>query len=86
MKREIKVVKVRTREEMRRLIMDCLMEHSEIRSMAMRASNLQLYFYEQGWMDALRTLRDALSEEGLILYRFVEEEKQREEYGDRSVQ
>ena len=86
MKREIKVVKVRTREEMRRLIMDCLMEHSEIRSIAMRTSNLQLYFYEQGWMDALRTLRDALSEEGLILYRFVEEEKQREEYGDRSVQ
>ena len=86
MKREIKVVKVRTREEMRRLIMDCLMEHSEIRSMAMRTSNLQLYFYEQGWMDALRTLRDALSEEGLILYRFVEEEKRREEYEDRSVQ
>jgi len=86
MKREIKVVKVRTREEMRRLIMDCLMEHSEIRSMAMRTSNLHLYFYEQGWMDALRTLRDALSEEGLILYRFVEEEKRREEYEDRSVQ
>jgi len=86
MKREIKVVKVRTREEMRRLIMDCLMEHSEIRSMAMRTSNLQLYFYEQGWMDALRTLRDALSEEGLILYRFVDEERRREEYEDRSVQ
>ncbi len=86
MKREIKVVKVRTREEMRRLIMDCLLEHSEIRSMAIRTANLHLFFYEQGWMDALRTLRDALSEEGLILYRFVEGEKQREEYEDRSVQ
>ena len=36
--------------------------------------------YEQGFLDALKTIRDLLSEDGLLMYRYVfEEETQREE-------
>jgi len=86
MKREMKIVKVKNKAELRRIINECLIEHSEIRTLAMRTNNLNLYFYEQGWIDALRTLRDAISKDGLILYRYVSEEREERNYGNESYQ
>ena len=71
MKREMKIVKVKDIAKLRGLINECLIEHSEKRTLALNTNNLHLFFYCQGFMDALRTIRDAISEEGLTLYRYV---------------
>ena len=47
--------------------------------------NLHAVFYEQGWIDALKTVRDVISKDGLMLYRYkldIEEqtEKEREKH------
>ena len=86
MKREMKVVKVKNTAELRGLINECLIEHSEKRSLAMNTGNLHLFFYCQGFMDALRTIRDAIGEEGLTLYRYVRDEAEERNYGNESYQ
>jgi len=76
MEREIIHKKIRSIKELREFITDYLIEHSEQRAKAMITANINAVFYEQGWMDALRTIRDIISKEGLLMYRYAEEEKQ----------
>ena len=86
MKREMKVVRVKDIPKLRGIINECLIEHSEKRTLALNTNNLYLFFYCQGFMDALRTIRDAISEEGLTLYRYVCDEAEERNYGDESYQ
>jgi len=86
MKREMKIVRVKNTAELRGIINECLIEHSEKRTLAMNTGNLHLFFYCQGFMDALRTIRDAISEEGLTLYRYVRDEEEERNYGNESYQ
>ena len=86
MEREIIHKKIRTIKELREFITDYLIEHSEMRTKAMITGNINAVFYEQGWMDALRTIRDLISKEGLLMYRYVfEEEQKREEDENRDT-
>jgi len=75
MEREIIHKKIRTIKELRELITDYLIEHSEMRTKAMLSQNTFVIAYEQGFLDALKTVRDLLSKEGLLMYRYVFEEK-----------
>ena len=86
MKREMKVVRVKNTAELRGIINECLIEHSEKRTLALNTNNLYLFFYCQGFMDALRTIRDAIGEEGLTLYRYVRDEAEERNYGNESYQ
>jgi len=80
MEREIMYKKIRETNELRKFITDALIEHAERRASALIQQNNNLFYYEQGFLDALKTIRDLLSKEGLLMYRYVfEEEKQREE-------
>ena len=79
MEREIIYKKIRSIKELREFITDYLIEHSEMRTKAMITANINAVFYEQGWMDALRTIRDLISKEGLLMYRYVFEEKNKRE-------
>jgi len=79
MERELIHKKIRTIKELREFIIDYLIEHSEMRTKAMITANTNAVFYEQGWMDALRTIRDLLSKEGLLMYRYIIEEEQKRE-------
>ena len=80
MEREIIHKKIRSIKELREFITDYLIEHSEMRTKAMLSQNTFVIAYEQGFLDALKTIRDLLSKEGLLMYRYVfEEKKEREE-------
>ena len=80
MEREIIYKKIRKANELREFITDALIEHAERRATALIQQNINLFYYEQGFLDALKTIRDLLSNEGLLMYRYIfEKEKQREE-------
>ena len=86
MEREIIHKKIRTIKELREFITDYLIEHSEMRTKAMLSQNTFVIAYEQGFLDALKTIRDLLSKEGLLMYRYVfEEEQKREEDENRDT-
>ena len=76
MEREIIHKKIRSIKELREFIIDCLIEHSEMRTKAIIGANINAFFYEQGFLDCLKTLRDLISKEGLLMYRYTEEEPQ----------
>ncbi len=76
MEREIIHKKIRSIKELREFVKECLIEHAEMRTKAMITANINAVLYEQGWMDALRTIRDLISREGLLMYRYVESEEQ----------
>ncbi|UYL65018.1 MAG: hypothetical protein QIT45_gp05 [Methanophagales virus PBV266] len=75
MEREIKYKKIGKISELREFIIDALIEHAERRGSAIVTQNINMFYYEQGFLDALKTIRDLLSEEGLLLYRYVLEDK-----------
>ena len=86
MEREIIHKKIRSVKELREFITDYLIEHSEMRTKAMLSQNTFVIAYEQGFLDALKTIRDLLSKEGLLMYRYVfEEEQKREEDENRDT-
>ena len=86
MEREIIHKKIRTIKELREFITDYLIEHSEMRAKAMLSQNTFVIAYEQGFLDALKTIRDLLSKEGLLMYRYVfEGEQKREEDANRDT-
>ena len=86
MEREIIHKKIRSIKELREFITEYLIEHSEQRTKAMVAGNTFVTAYEQGFLDALKTIRDLLSKEGLLMYRYVfEEKKEREEDENRDT-
>jgi len=86
MEREIIYKKIRSIKELREFITDYLIEHSEMRTKAMLSQNTFVIAYEQGFLDALKTIRDLLSKEGLLMYRYVfEEEQKREEDENRDT-
>ena len=86
MEREIIHKKVRSIKELREFITDYLIEHSEMRTKAIITQNIYAYMYEQGFLDALKTIRDLLSKEGLLMYRYVfEEKREREEDENRDT-
>jgi len=79
MEREIIYKKIRSIKQLREFITDYLIEHSEMRTKAMLSQNTFVIAYEQGFLDALKTIRDLLSKEGLLMYRYVFEEKRERE-------
>jgi len=86
MEREIIHKKIRSIKELREFITDYLIEHSEMRTKAMLSQNTYVIAYEQGFLDALKTIRDLLSKEGLLMYRYIfEEKKEREEDENRDT-
>jgi len=86
MEREIIHKKIRSIKQLREFITDYLIEHSEMRTKAMLSQNTFVIAYEQGFLDALKTIRDLLSKEGLLMYRYVfEEKKEREEDENRDT-
>jgi len=86
MEREIIYKKIRSIKQLREFITDYLIEHSEMRTKAMLTQNTFVIAYEQGFLDALKTIRDLLSKEGLLMYRYVfEEEQKREEDENRDT-
>jgi len=86
MEREIIYKKIRSIKELREFITDYLIEHSEMRTKAMLSQNTFVIAYEQGFLDALKTIRDLLSKDGLLMYRYVfEEEQKREEDENRDT-
>ena len=71
---------------MRRFIIDQLIDHAERRASALAHGNNNLFFYEQGFIDGLKTVKDLISDEGLLMYRYVlEERKEREDDKERDV-
>ena len=70
MEREVTIKRVKSIKELREFVKECLIEHAEMRTQTMVCGNWNAYFYEQGWMDALRTIRDVISKDGLLLYRY----------------
>ena len=86
MEREIIHKKIRSIKELREFITDYLIEHSEMRAKAMLTGNTFVIAYEQGFLDALKTIRDLLSKEGLLMYRYViNEEEERVEDKNRDT-
>jgi len=86
MEREIIHKKIRSIKELREFITDYLIEHNEMRVKAMLSQNSFVIAYEQGFLDALKTIRDLLSKEGLLMYRYVfDEEQKREEDENRDT-
>ncbi|RLF93432.1 MAG: hypothetical protein DRN54_03885 [Thaumarchaeota archaeon] len=86
MEREVIYKKIRSIKELREFITDYLIEHSEMRAKAMLSQNTFVIAYEQGFLDALKTIRDLLSKEGLLMYRYVfNEEQKREEDENRDT-
>jgi len=77
MEQEIIHKKIRSIKELREFITDYLIEHSEQRAKALITQNIYAYMYEQGFLDCLKTIRDLLSKEGLLMYRYVFEEEQK---------
>ena len=86
MEREVIIKRIKTIKELREFIQECLIEHSEQRARALYARHTQAYFYEQGWVDALKTIKDVTGKEGLLLYRYIiKEEQAREEDANRDT-
>jgi len=86
MEREIIYKKIRSIKELREFVKEYLIEHSEFRTKAMITQNIYAYMYEQGFLDCLKTIRDLLSKEGLLMYRYVEsEERERAEDKNRDT-
>jgi len=86
MEREVIHKKIHSIKELREFITDYLIEHSEMRTKAMLTQNTFVIAYEQGFLDALKTIRDLLSKEGLLMYRYIfEEKKEREEDENRDT-
>jgi len=86
MEREIIHKKIRSIKELREFITDYLIEHSEMRTKAMLSQNTFVIAYEQGFLDCLKTMRDLLSKEGLLMYRYViNEEEERAEDKNRDT-
>ena len=86
MEREIIHKKIRNIKELRKFVTDYLIEHSEQRAKAMITQNTFVIAYEQGFLDALKTIRDLLSKEGLLMYRYViNEEEERMEDKNRDI-
>ena len=86
MEREIIHKKIRSIKELREFITDYLIEHSEMRTKAMLTQNTFVIAYEQGFLDALKTIKDLLSKEGLLMYRYViDEEEERAEDKNRDT-
>lgn len=83
MEREIVYRKIRSLKELREFITDALIDHAERRASALIQRNINLFYYEQGFIDALKTVRDLISKEGLMMYRYVfdngEEERKNED-------
>jgi len=86
MEREIIHKKIRSVKELREFITDALIEHAEKRGSALIHGNNNFFYYEQGFLDALKTVRDLLSKEGLLMYRYViNEEEERAEDKNRDT-
>jgi len=86
MEREIKFRVIKDIKELRRFIIDALIDHAERRASALAGGNNNLFFYEQGFIDGLKTVKDLLSDEGLLMYRYVlNAEKEREDDKERDV-
>ena len=86
MEREVIYKRIKSIKELREFVQEYLIEHSEQRAKAFYARHNEAYFYEQGWIDALKTIRDVTGKEGLLLYRYVvSEEKEREEDANRDT-
>jgi len=86
MEREIIHKKIHSVKELREFITDALIEHAEKRGSALIHGNNNLFYYEQGFLDALKTIRDLLSKEGLLMYRYViNEEEERTEDKNRDT-
>ena len=79
MEREIIYKKIRSIKELREFVKEYLIEHSEFRTKAMITQNIYAYMYEQGFLDCLKTIRDLISKEGLLMYRYVENEEEKRE-------
>ena len=79
MEREITYKKIRSIKELREFVQKCLIEHSEARTHAFMTQNINAIFYEQGWLDSLRTIRDVISKDGLMLYRYVTKQREKKE-------
>jgi len=83
MEREIVYRKIRSLKELREFITDALIDHAERRATALIQRNINLFYYEQGFIDALKTVRDLIGKEGLMMYRYVfdsgEEERKNED-------
>ena len=77
MEREMTYKRIRKIKELREFITDALIEHAERRGSALIHGNNNLFYYEQGFLDALKTIRDLLSKEGLLMYRYIFEEEQK---------
>jgi len=86
MEREEKVLRIKTVKELRDFIKELLIEHAEKRASALITNNTNMFYYEQGWNDALKTVRDAVSKEGLFLYRYVVKERREEDNANGSYQ
>jgi len=86
MEREVKFRVIKDVKELRRFIIDQLIDHAERRASALVQGNNNLFFYEQGFIDGLKTVKDLISDEGLLMYRYVlEERKEREDDKERDV-
>ena len=86
MEREIIYKKITSIKQLREFITDYLIEHSEMRTKAMLTQNTFVIAYEQGFLDALKTIKDLLSKEGLLMYRYViDEEEERAEDKNRDT-
>jgi len=86
MEREVKFRVIKDVKELRRFIIDALIDHAERRASALVQQNNNLFFYEQGFIDGLKTVKDLISDEGLLMYRYVlEERKEREDDKERDV-
>ncbi len=86
MEREVIYKRIKSIKELRQFIQECLIEHSEQRAKAFYAKHTEMFYYEQGWVDALKTIRDVTGKEGLLLYRYVaSEQEEREEDKNRDT-
>jgi len=86
MEREVKFRVIKDVKELRQFIIDALIDHAEKRASALVQGNSNLFFYEQGFIDGLKTVKDLISDEGLLMYRYVLKEwKEREDDKERDV-
>ncbi len=86
MEREIKFKVIKDIKELRDFIVDAMIEHAERRASALIQQNTNLFFYEQGFVDGLKTIRDLISNDGLLMYRYVlNNTKEREDDRERDV-
>ena len=86
MEREIMFRVIKDIKELKRFIVDAMIDHAERRALALIQQKNNLFFYEQGFLDGLKTVRDLISDDGLLMYRYVlNEAKEREDDKERDV-